>query len=139
MIAISGRSIENSTSGPDHAMARVMLAKAAVSVAVGLALCAPTLRLPTVSCVLSNSSSPVACQPRCCANRTCCETSHERTGAPSQPFAKSGSDQQSLATPPAIVSAAVLNQTATEPLVFSRAEWTAHSLAPLALICIRLI
>jgi hypothetical protein len=33
----------------------------------------------------------------------------------------------------------VLNQTATESLVFSSVEWTAHSLPPLALICIRLI
>ena len=131
--------IENSTSWPDHAMERVMLAKAAVSVAVGLSLCAATLRLPTVSCVLSNSSSPVACKPGCCANKACCETSHERTAAPVQPFAKSGLDQQNLAPSPAIVATVVLNQTATESPVFLSVGWTAHSPTPLALGCIRLI
>ena len=132
-------SIENSTSGPDHAMERVMLAKAAVSVAVGLALCAATLRLPAVSCALSNVSSPVACKPGCCANKACCETSHEHTGAPSQPFAKSGQDQQNLATPPAAVAALLLNQTPTKSLVFSSVEGAVHSQPPLEVICIRLI
>jgi hypothetical protein len=116
-----------------------MFSKVTMSVAVGLALCAATLRLPAISCVLSNVSSPVACQPGCCANKACCKTSHERTGPPAQPFAKSGLDQQNLATPPSAVAAVVLNQTATDSLVFSSVEWTAHSPTPLALICIRLI
>jgi hypothetical protein len=56
-----------------------------------------------------------------------------------QLLAKSGSDQQNIATPPSAVAMAVLNQTAVESPVFSSAEWTAHSPPPLALICIRLI
>jgi hypothetical protein len=131
--------IPQSTSRYHRAMERLMFGKGTVAVAVGFALCAVTLRLPATPCVLSNASSPVACKPGCCANKTCCQTSHERTGAPSQPFAKSASDQQNLATPPATIAAFVLNQTATEPVVFSRVEWTAHSLPPLALTCIRLI
>src|SRR4029450_11646395 len=120
-------------------MDRLMFSKVTMSVAVGLALCAATLRLPVMSCILSNASSPVACQPGCCANKTCCATSHERTGPPVQPFAKSGLDQQNLTTPPTAVVAVVLNQTATESLVFSSVEWAAHSLPPLELICICLI
>src|SRR5581483_8591999 len=117
----------------------LMFSKVTVSVAVGLALCAATLRLPAISCVLSNASSPVACQPKCCANKACCKTPDERTGPPVQPFAKSGLNQQNFATPPSAVAAVVWNQTATEKFVFSSVEWTAHSLTPLALICIRLI
>jgi hypothetical protein len=133
------RFLVNSTSCPDRAMERPMFSKVTVAVAVGLALCAATVQLPATPCVLSNAAGPVACKPGCCSNKACCQTSHERTGPPSQPFAKSGLDQQKLATPPATVSVAVLNQTATEPLVFSRVQWTAHSLSPLALTCIRLI
>jgi hypothetical protein len=129
----------DSTSGCRRGMRGLMVGKGMLSVAVGLALCAATLRLPATPCVLSNASSPVACKLGCCANKACCKTSHERTGAPSQPFAKSAVDQQNLAGPPATISVAVLDQTATKPLVFSRAEGIAHSLPPLALICIRLI
>ena len=117
----------------------LMFSKITVSIAVGLALSAATVRLPASPCILSNASSPTACQPGCCANKACCETSHERTRPPVQPFAKSGSDQQNIATPPSAVVVAVLNQTATESLVFSSGECTAHSPTPLALICIRLI
>src|SRR4030095_14676553 len=98
-----------------------MFSKITVSVAVGLALCAATLRLPVMSCILSNASSPVACQPGCCANKACCKTYHQRPGPPVQPFAKSGLDQQNLATPPLAVAAAVFDQTAADSLVFSRA------------------
>ena len=117
----------------------LMFSKITVSVAVGLALCAATVRLPASPCILSNASSPTACQPSCCANKACCETSHERTRPPVQPFAKSGSDQQNIATPPSAVVVAALNQPATDSFVFSSVGWIAHSPAPLQLICIRLI
>jgi hypothetical protein len=117
----------------------LMFSKSTVSIAVGLALCAATVRLAPSPCILSNTSSPAACQPDCCANKACCKTSHERTGPPVQPFAKSGSDQQNIVALPSAVIVAVLNQTATESLVFSSVESTAHSPTPLALICIRLI
>jgi hypothetical protein len=116
-----------------------MLSKVTVSVAVGLALFAATVRLPATPCFVTNTPSEKACQLGCCANKVCCATSHERTGPPVQPFAKSGLDQQNLATPPSVVAAVVLNQTATESLVFLSVEGTAHSPPPLALICIRLI
>jgi hypothetical protein len=117
----------------------LMFSKITVSIAVGLVLSAATVRLPASPCILSNASSPTACQPGCCANKACCETSHQRTGPPVQPFAKSGSDQQNIATPPSAVAVAVLNQTPTESPVLLSAECTAHLPAPLALICIRLI
>jgi hypothetical protein len=53
-------------------------------------------------------------------------------------LAKSGSDQQNIATFPATVGVAVLDHTAPAS-VFSSAQFAAHSPAPLALNCIRLI
>jgi len=91
------------------------------------------------ACILSNVATEKACAPACCVNKTCCETSQKNTAPPVQPLAKSGSDQQNVATLPATVAVAVQHQGAIESPVFSRAEWTAHSPAPLALICIRLI
>lgn len=115
------------------------MSKIVITLMVAMTLPAAAMPLSARSCILSNVASEKACKPGCCANKACCETSHERTGLPVQPFAKSGLDQQNLATPPATVAAVVLNQTATASLVFSRVEWTAHSPTPLALTCIRLI
>jgi hypothetical protein len=118
----------------------LMFRKIAVSIAVGLALCAATVRLPASSCILSNASSPTACQPGCCANKNCCETSHERTGPPGQPLAKSSIDQQNISATPATVAVAPATPAATiESRFFSSAEWVEHSPTPLELICIRLI
>jgi len=116
-----------------------MISKITVSVAVGLALFAATVRLPATTCIVTNTSSPKACQPGCCANKACCATSHERTGSPVQPMAKAGSDQQNIATFPSTVPVAVFNYVAEESFIFSSAEGSAHSPPPLALICIRLI
>jgi hypothetical protein len=117
-----------------------MLSKISVSVMVATALFGASMRLPAASCILSNAPSEKACKPGCCANKTCCKTSQKNTAPPVQPLAKSGSDQQNIAALPAMVAVAVLNQAATtESPIFSSAECTAHSPAPLTLICIRLI
>jgi hypothetical protein len=116
-----------------------MVSKIATSIILAAALLGASTQLPAASCIVSNAPAEKACTPACCSNTTCCETSHERTGPPVQPLAKSGSDQQNIATPPSTVAVTVFDQAAAESLVFSRVECIAHSPAPLALICIRLI
>jgi hypothetical protein len=116
-----------------------MFGKISMSVVLAVALFGASVRLPAASCILSNAPSDKACKPACCANKTCCETSHERTGPPQQPSAKSGFDQQNIAMPLSVVAVVLLNQTATDSFAFSSVECTPHSLAPIALICIRLI
>jgi len=117
----------------------VIVSKISISVVVAMALFLGAVRLPGVSCVLSNAPSEKACIPGCCANKTCCETSQERTGPPVQPLAKSVFDQQNIATLSSTVAITVLQRVAEESPVLAGEEWTAHSLPPLALICIRLI
>jgi hypothetical protein len=43
-----------------------MFSKVTVSVAVGLALFAATVRLPATPCFVTNTPSEKACQPGCC-------------------------------------------------------------------------
>jgi hypothetical protein len=121
-------------------LSTVMLSKVPVSVAVGLALFTATVRLPAAPCMVTNTPSQKACQPGCCANKACCETSHERTGPPVQPLTKSGADQQNISAIPTTVEVTLVTPVAaTASHVFSSAECIAHSPPPLALICIRLI
>jgi hypothetical protein len=116
-----------------------MVGKIGTSIILAAAFFGASMRLPAASCVFSNAPSEKACAPACCVNKTCCETSQKNTAPPVQPLAKSGSDQQNVATLPATVAVAVQHQGAIESPVFSSAEWNAHSPPPLALICIRLI
>ena len=118
---------------------RVMFSRIAISVVLASALLLSGARLPAASCILSNAPSEKACTMTCCANQTCCETSHQRTGPPVQPLAKATSDQPNIATLCSTVVAVVFNQAAADSFVFSSAECSAHSPPPLALICIRLI
>jgi hypothetical protein len=116
-----------------------MLGKIGTSVVVATALFLGAVRLPAVPCILSNAPSEKACAPGCCKNKSCCETSHQRTAPPVQPLAKAGSNQQNIATFAATGPVAVFDQAATELFVFPSAECSTHSPPPLALICIRLI
>jgi hypothetical protein len=117
----------------------VMFGKITVSLAVGLALFAVTVRLPAAPCIVANTPSSEACQPGCCANKACCATSQERTGPPVQPLAKSSPDQQNVATITATIVFASPVQVATEPRNLLGAERMAHSPPLLSLTCIRLI
>src|SRR5438093_10458063 len=106
------------------------------SVAVVIVLFAATVRLPASVCIVTNTASEKACQPGCCANKDCCATSHERTGPPSQPLAKSSSVQQNIPAIAAHYGISVQPATANKPPVFSSADVDAHSPPTLALICI---
>jgi len=86
-----------------------MVSKIGTSIILAAAFFGASMRLPTASCILSNAPAEKACTPGCCANKTCCITSPNNTGPPVQLLAKSGSDQQNIATPPSAVAMAVLN------------------------------
>jgi hypothetical protein len=116
-----------------------MLSRIMMSVALAVALVAAPVRISARSCILVNAPTQKACQPVCCANKTCCQTSHKNTSPPAQPLAKFGSDQGNIATLPVPIAVAVLNYAPVESFVFSSAGRAVHSPAPLALICIRLI
>jgi hypothetical protein len=91
------------------------------------------------SCILSNAPSQKACQPSCCANKTCCATSPKNTAPPSQPLAKADSGQQ----PSAICFAAALAlsscEVGAEQFRFQAAAPLANSPPRLALLCTFLI
>jgi hypothetical protein len=117
-----------------------MFSKATVALAVGLALLTATVRLPAaVPCFVTNTPSEKACEPGCCANKTCCATSHERTGPPVQPLNKSSSDQQNIATIAPAIVVPLPRQLPKVPSVFHRADFAAHSPPRLALFCTFLI
>jgi len=117
-----------------------MFSKISIAVMLATALFVAPMRVSAAACILSNAPSEKMCQPDCCANKACCETSHERTGPSVQPMAKAGSDYKSIATnAPAVAAAPATQLTATKLRVSLSAECVAHSPPPLALICIRLI
>src|SRR6266566_8095965 len=70
-----------------------MLSRIIISMAMAAALFTAPVGLAR-SCILSSAPSQKACQPNCCANKTCCATSPKNTAPPSQPLAKADSGQQ---------------------------------------------
>ena len=68
--------------------------KIITSLAVFAALTFGAIRLPAVSCILSNSTGETACQPGCCANKACCVISAENTRMPSPPPANSSAHDE---------------------------------------------
>jgi hypothetical protein len=62
--------------------------------AIAGALFTAPVGLAARSCILTNAPSQKACQPSCCANKTCCATSPRNTAPSSQPLAKADSGQQ---------------------------------------------
>jgi hypothetical protein len=101
---------------------------------------AASVRSVPASCVLVNAPSQKACAPAHCANRLCCETSQQRTGAPIQPPATSSSDQGNFVALTALSATGDFQlPAATEISDFSLAGGFRHSPETLAFLCIRLI
>src|ERR1700745_3932816 len=75
-----------------------MLSKIVISVVMALAFVAAPVGSAAGSGILVNAPSQKACQPSCCANKTCCATSSKNTAPSSQPLAKADSGQQLSAT-----------------------------------------
>src|SRR5947207_1508828 len=71
-----------------------MLSRIIISVAMAAALFMAPVGFAARSCILANAPSQKACQPSCCANKTCCATSPKNTTPPSQPLAKADSGQR---------------------------------------------
>lgn len=117
----------------------MMFGKNSAAVMLVVALVIGAVRLPAAPCILSNAPTEKACAMDCCKNKSCCETSHQRTGLPVQPLAKAGSSHQNVVALASTVPVAVFNYVAERPVIFSSAECNAHSPPPLALLCIRLI
>jgi hypothetical protein len=116
-----------------------MLSRIMISVAMAAALFVAPVNMSARTCIVSDAPAEKACQLDCCANKTCCATSKKNTAPVSQPLAKYGSDQQSVATSPSAVAVIGLSPAAVTSSIFSSRDCTAHSPPPLALICIRLI
>jgi hypothetical protein len=116
-----------------------MLSRIMISVAMAAALLVAPVSISARSCILLNAPGEKACQPGCCANKTCCATSQKNTTPAAQPIAKSGSDQQTIVTLPTVVAVATLTPAAETSSILSSRDCTAHSPPTLALICIRLI
>jgi hypothetical protein len=118
----------------------VMRSKIGLAVMVAIALIIAPMKLPAAACTMSSVASEKACESGCCANKACCETSQKKTPSPVQPLTKPGSDQQNIVFLPSTIAVATLQQDSTrQSCVFSSANHVAHSPAPFALICIRLI
>jgi hypothetical protein len=116
-----------------------MRKRAAILLAVVLALLARPLQLPAASCILSNAPSDKACKMDCCANKTCCAVSKKNVAPTSQPLSQDGASRQQVigfVSVPAIESIAAA---ASAQPVHTIVPVRAHSPPPLAATCIRLI
>jgi hypothetical protein len=117
-----------------------MLNRIMISVAVAVALVAAPVASAARSCILVNAPSEKACQPSCCANKTCCATSPKNTALPSQPLAKADSDQQLNAACFATPALAFTSYEAgTDQLRFHATSLSANSTPRLTLLCTFLI
>src|SRR5712691_10282265 len=116
-----------------------MAGRIALSLLLAMTIVLAPVGLSARPCVVIKTPSEKACQSASCANKTCCETSHQRTGAPVQALSKSGSDQQNIATLPSTVALAEPTLTATSSSILRGRDFTAHSPPDLAALCTFLI
>jgi hypothetical protein len=116
-----------------------MLSRIIISVAMAAALFTAPVGLVGRSCILTNAPSQKACQPSCCANKTCCATSPKNTSSPSQPLAKADSGQQLSATCFAAAPPLSSCEVGSEQFRFQAAAPLANSPPRLALLCTLLI
>jgi len=107
--------------------------------AMAAALFTAPVGLAARSCILTNAPSQKACQPSCCANKTCCATSPKNTAPPSQPLAKADSGQQLSATCFAAGLSLPSCEVGAEQFRFRAAAPLANSPPRLALLCTFLI
>ena len=130
----------SSTGSLTCAIRTSMLSRIMISVAMAVALMGAPMGFAARSCILVNAPSQNACQPRCCANKTCCVTSSKNTAPSSQPLAKndSASATNTICPPTGFV---VLLHQLTEDCSVTRTDltFTAHSPPRLPLLCTFLI
>jgi len=107
--------------------------------AIAGALFTAPVGLAARSCILTNAPSQKACQPSCCANKTCCATSPRNTAPPSQPLAKADSGQQLTAICFADELSLSSHEIGAEQFRFQAPAPLANSPPRLALLCTFLI
>ena len=127
-----------STQGLECAIRSVMRMRITLAVMLAIAVVITPLRLPAATCILSQAPSQQACKSGCCANMSCCITSHQNTSPVSQPLAKNGT-YHDLAVAPTdftVIERLPLDSQSSARGAISPCE---HSPPALALIGIRLI
>jgi hypothetical protein len=116
-----------------------MLSRIIISIATAAALFTAPTGLNARSCILSAETSQKACQPNCCANKTCCAISPKNTVTPSQPLAKGDSNQQFKATGSIAVLSFSGYEAGTAQFRLETTAPSAHAPPRLALLCTLLI
>jgi hypothetical protein len=76
-----------------------------MSIVAVVALVVAPLRVSARTCIIYDTQNQKACHMDCCANKTCCATSHKNTAPTSQPLAKSDSAHELAATCPPVIAA----------------------------------
>ena len=117
----------------------MMIRRMTVFVAIAVALFTATVRLPATPCIITNTPSEKPCVPGCCSNKACCATTHQRTGPPAQPLAKTTFDEENIATISASIPIPLAIQATASSSVYSSAEAAFTSVPRLALLCTFLI
>jgi len=107
--------------------------------ATATALFTAPVGLAARSCILTNAPSQKACQPSCCANKTCCATSPKNTAPQSQPLAKADFSQQLKATGFVAALSFSTCEAGAEQFRFQAAAPLSNSPPRLALFCTLLI
>jgi len=118
----------------------LMLSRIMISVVAAAAMLVTPIGSAARSCILVNAPSQTACQPRCCANMTCCITSSKNTAPSSQPLAKNASSHETNAIcAPSVF--AVLQHQSWENWSRCQIDGTSTALSPprLPLLCTFLI
>src|SRR5437016_5989228 len=98
------------------------------------------LQLPAASCILANAPSEQRCKMHCCANKTCCVNSKGSNAPASQPLHRNEVAKQQQVI--GFVSVEITGSIATDffpQLARNNVPVRAHSPAPLAASCVRLI
>jgi len=116
-----------------------MLSRIIISMAMAAALFTAPVGVAARSCILNNAPSQKACQPGCCANKTCCATSPKNTAPSSQPLAKADSAQQLSATCFAAALSFSTCEAGAEQFWFQATAPSANSPPRLVLFCTFLI
>jgi hypothetical protein len=116
-----------------------MLSRMTLSMAMATALLTAPVSLTVQSCILTNAPSQKACQPSCCANKTCCATSPKNTAPQSQPLAKADSSQPLKAAGFVTVLSFSSWEAGAEQFRFQAAAPSAKTSPRLALLCTLLI
>jgi hypothetical protein len=125
--------------GSDVLEQRLMLGRIAVSLTLVAAILFVEGSVSS-TCGLLSAANQKACASPCCGTKPCCAKSEKRDTDSVPPFTTSTSSQQNfVASTPAVVDVQVTPPPAIDRSHFPAADVQWHSPETLALLCIRLI